>query len=79
MVDDIISASKCGNQVVTTNAAVNMFVRQKKLEMSVTECARIHVSKSKCSECPELLVNGTNIKETNKLKYLKIVQVLVKP
>ena len=70
MVDDIITASRCGNQVVTTNAAVNIFVKLKKLEMSVKKCARIHVSKSKCAECPEILVNKTLIKEAHKEKYL---------
>ena len=38
--------------------------------MSSTKCARIHVGKSKCAECPEILVNGTHIKETHKEKYL---------
>ena len=32
MVDDIITASRCGNQVVTTNAAVNIFVKLKKVK-----------------------------------------------
>ena len=38
--------------------------------MSVKKCARIHVSKSKCAECPEILVNKTLIKEAHKEKYL---------
>ena len=30
MVDDVILASSCGNQVVTSNAAVNSFIKLKK-------------------------------------------------
>ena len=70
MVDDIITAIKCGNQVVSTNAAVNTFVKLKKLQISSTKCSRIHVGKSKCAECPDMLVNGAHIKETHKEKYL---------
>ena len=70
MVDDIITASECGKQVVTTNAAVNTFVKLKKLELSKSKCARIHVSKPKCAKCPEILINGSNSKETDKEKNL---------
>ena len=50
MVDDVITASKCGNQVVKTNSVVNTFVKLKKLELSKSKCSRIHVGKSKCKK-----------------------------
>ena len=37
-VENIVTASKCGNQVVSTNAAVNTFITLKKLELSETKC-----------------------------------------
>ena len=45
MVDDVITASKCGNQAVITNAAVTTFAKLKKLESSEQKCARLHVGK----------------------------------
>ena len=48
MVDDIISASVCGNQVVTINTAINTFIKLKKLKLSESKCARIHVGKNNC-------------------------------
>jgi hypothetical protein len=71
MVDDIIAVSKCGNQVVSTNAAVNTFTKLKKLELSVPKCARIHIGKAnKCDKCPTISVNNIEIKESQKEKYL---------
>jgi exonuclease III len=70
MVDDIIAATKCGNQTVATNSAINTFTQLKKLQLSEAKCARLHVSKSKCDKCPEIEVNGSSIKETEKEKYL---------
>jgi hypothetical protein len=71
MVDDIIAVSKCGNQVVSTNTAVNTFTKLKKLELSVPKCARIHIGKAnKCDKCPTISVNNIEIKESQKEKYL---------
>ena len=70
MVDDIISASKCGTQVVTTNAAVGTFIKSKKLQLSETKCARLHIGTSKCDQCPQILVNNSDIKESHQEKYL---------
>ena len=63
MVDDVICASKCGNQVITSNAAITMFAKLKKLELSETKCARIHIGKNKCDQCAKICVNGIEIKE----------------
>ena len=57
MVDDKVTASKCGNQVVSTSTAVNTFVELKNLELSETKCSRIHVGKNKCHQCPPIMVN----------------------
>ena len=70
MVDDIITASKCGKQVVQTNSAVNKFVKLKKLTLSETKRARIHVGKTKCDQCLNIKVNNEPIKESLKEKYL---------
>ena len=48
MVDDIISASVCRNQVVTINTAINTFIKLKKLKLSESKCARIYVGKNNC-------------------------------
>ena len=66
MVDDVITASKCGNQVVKTNSLVNTFVKLKKLELSSSKCSRIHVGKSKCKYCPKISVNKEPIKDSEK-------------
>ena len=70
MVDDVISASKCGAQVVATNAAVNMLIKLKKLLLSETKCSRLHIGQSKCDQCPKISVNESDIKESYEEKYL---------
>ena len=71
MVDDIISASKCGPTTVALNAAVNSFVERKKLKLSAEKCARIHIgSKHKNHECPSLKVHTEPMKNSDKEKYL---------
>jgi hypothetical protein len=70
MVDVVISASKCGSQVVSTNSAVTTFSKLKKLELSESKCARIHIGKFKCDHCANISVNGKPIKESEKEKYL---------
>ena len=69
MVDDVITASKCGNQVISTNAAVNMFTNLKKLKLSETKCSRLHIGKNKCDNCASISVNEEDIKESHKEKY----------
>ena len=65
-----LDTSSCGNQVVTSNATVKSFIKLKKLDLHEGKCARVHISKSKCGDCPELLVNGKPIKESHSEKYL---------
>ena len=83
MVYDVILASSCGNQVVTSNAAVNSFIKLKKHDLHEGKCARVHISKSKCGDCPELLVNGKPIKESHSENIwetlLQLVQTLLPP
>ena len=45
MVDDVVTASKCGTTTVALNATVNSFVERKKLALSFDKCARIHIRK----------------------------------
>jgi hypothetical protein len=70
MVDDIIAATKCGNQTVGTNSAINTFAHLKKLRLSEAKCARLHIGKSNCNQCPKIKVNDEDINETDKEKYL---------
>ena len=66
MINDVIKASNCGKQVVQTNTAVSKFVKLKKLTLSESKCARIHVGKGKCGQCLSIAVNGNPIKESQK-------------
>ena len=43
MVDDVITAAKCGSTSSALNAAVNAFMDLKKLKLGVDKCANIHV------------------------------------
>ena len=43
MVDDVICASKCGSQVVSSNSAVTTFVKLKRLDIGEKTCARLHI------------------------------------
>ena len=43
MVDDVISAAKCGSTSSALNAAVNAFMDLKKFRLGVDKCANIHV------------------------------------
>ena len=70
MIDNIITASNCGKQVIKTNAAVNTFIKLKKLKLSESKCARIHVGKGKCDQCLPIVVNKKPIKESYQEKYL---------
>ena len=70
MVDDVIMPNKCGNNVIVNNTTVNTFTKLKKLSLSEAKCSRLHIGKFKCDQCPKIQVNGANIKETQKEKYL---------
>ena len=70
MVEDIISACKCGPTTVALNAAVNSFVEQKNLKLSSDKCARIHIgSKKNNHECSHLKVHEEEMKNSDKEKY----------
>ena len=66
MIEDIITASNCGKQVIQTNSAVTTFVKLKKLTFSESKCARIHVGKGKCEQFLYIAVNGKPIRESQK-------------
>ena len=66
MIDDIITASNWGKQVIQTNYAVTTFVKLKKTTASESKCARVHVGKGKCEQCLYIAVNGNPIKESQK-------------
>ena len=68
MVDDIISASKCGSTTVTLKAKVNSFVERKKLKLNSDKYARIHIGKK--HECAHVKVHNDPMKNSEKEKYL---------
>ena len=71
MVDDVLCASKCGTQVIASNATVTTFVELKKLELSEKKCARLHIGRTNlCQDCPKISINGSNIRESQKENYL---------
>ena len=71
MVDDVISASKCGSTAVTLNACINSFMERKKLSLSGEKCSRIHIgNKTNKLECAALKVHNEDMKNSEKEKYL---------
>jgi hypothetical protein len=71
MVDDIITASKCGSTAIALNTAVNTFIEQKKLKLSEEKCSQIHIgNKQSKLNCPQHKVHGNPMKESNQEKYL---------
>ena len=45
MVDDIITANKCGNTAVALNQTVKRFIKLKKMTLSKDKCSQIHIGK----------------------------------
>ena len=71
MVDDIITAAKCGSTSSALNAAINAFMELKKLELGVDKCATVHIgNKHSKSKCSVKNVHGEDMKTTVKEKYL---------
>ena len=70
MVDDIIAASKCGKQTNIVNSAITSFAKLKKLKLSYKKCARLHISKNACQNCPDIFIDEKQIKDSQKEKYL---------
>jgi hypothetical protein len=71
MVDNIVTAAKCGDQSTKLNLAVNTFIENKKLKLSASKCANIHVgNKATRNNCPEKQVGSEPMKESEKEKYL---------
>ena len=64
MVDDIISASKCGPTTVAINASINSFIERKKLTLGADKCSRIHISKKAGkSECVPVKAHTEDMKK----------------
>jgi hypothetical protein len=71
MVDDVITASKCGSTSVALNSAVNTFMDQKKLRLSRDKCSQIHIgNKASTDQCHPHRVHQNKMKSSNKEKYL---------
>ena len=71
MVDDIITASECGITSVTNNAIVNAFIDSKKLKLSESKCAKIHIGdKTSFENCSQHSVREELMKSSEKEKYV---------
>ena len=71
MVDDIVTAAKCGNKSAELHTTVDSFIKHKKLELSKDKCATVHIGNKKSTNlCPALEINGESMKKSEKEKYL---------
>ena len=71
MVDNVITAAKCGSTAVALNAVVNTFMEHKKLRLGVDKCATVHIgSKDSKMRCPVKKIHGEGMKQSEKEKYL---------
>ena len=71
MVDDVITASKCGATGSALNATVNTFMKMKKLELNEKKCAKIHIGgKNSADTCNKHKVGNEYINDSQKEKYL---------
>ena len=71
MVNDIITAVKCGSTATAYNSIVNAFIESKKLKLGNKKCGKIHIgSKSSIRMCPEQSIHGESLKCSEKQNYL---------
>ena len=71
MVDDIITASKCGATSQALNTAVNTFINTKKMKLSAKKCSKIHVGNKVSKEkCQEQMIDNEALNNSEKEKYL---------
>ena len=71
MVDDILGITKCNNSSKPLNVVINTFVNLNKMKLNENKCHSIHIGKvSNGHRCPELTVDGKNMKPVNSEKYL---------
>ena len=65
MVDDVITAAKCGSTSIALNAAINTFMELKKLKLGVDKCATVHIGNNNSKlECSVKNVHGEDMKNT---------------
>ena len=71
MVDDVLTASKCGENSVSLNSEVNYFIEHKKLKLSEKKCANIHIGNKEFRDmCPNKIFDKAIMKESDKEKNL---------
>jgi hypothetical protein len=70
MVDDIVTAVKCGENSTELNGVVNDFIEHKKLKLSEKKCANLHIgNKASKLKCPNKAVSDEKMNDSNKEKY----------
>ena len=69
MVDDVLCVTKCSSATVITNSTINAFMELNKLKLSSKKCSKIHIG-AKCDNCPDLKVHDSEMKQSQKEKYL---------
>ena len=71
MVDDVITASKCGATGTALNTNINTFMKMKKLQLSESKCAKIHIgTKKSVNTCSDQKIGNNTMKNSEKEKYL---------
>ena len=68
MVDDIVTISKCSEQAIAMNSAVNSFIESKKLMLKQSKCCMIYVGRK--SNCNELKVHKEKMHDSDSAVYL---------
>jgi hypothetical protein len=71
MVDDFLTANKCGVDTVISNSTTNSFIESKRLNFSEKKCHRLHVGRNKCNlHCAQIKVHDAIMNESESQKYL---------
>ena len=72
MVDDLLSIQKCSTDTLRVSAVINSFIESKKLKLSESKCHKIHIKnkKDKNTQCSDLKVHESEMKDSNQEKYL---------
>ena len=69
-IDDVIAISECSSKSVQVCATIKAKFEGKKLELSESKCAHMHISKKKTA-CPiNLYINGKQVKKLGNERYL---------
>ena len=69
MIDDVLGIQNCSRESQKLNSTINTFINLEKLKLSESKCRNVHVGSEKI-QCKSLKIDGCQMKNTNKEKYL---------